>query len=74
MQIILLVERLNHSDGPKKIQMAYGTMHFGKQQTRMTNDLTRQLRKQYPELFMANEPSEEDSLFQSAATLTTVPM
>ena len=49
-------------------------MHFGKQQTRMTNDLTRQLRKQYPELFMANEPEEEDSLFQSAATLTTVPM
>ena len=28
-QIILLLERMNHSEGPRKIQLAYGVSRFG---------------------------------------------
>ena len=53
---------MNHSDGPKKIQMAYGTMRFGNQ-TRMTNDLTRLLRKNYPQFFtLAGTTADKDEL------------
>ena len=57
---------MNHSDGPKKIQMAYGTMRFGNQ-TRMTNDLTRLLRKSYPQFFtLAGQNTEQDLLAEDS--------
>lgn len=66
-KIILLVERMNHSGGPKKIQMAYGITRYTSA-ARMTNDLTSLLRKAYPQFFLpagysGNNDLEEDSIF-----------
>ena len=66
-KIILLVERMNHSGGPKKIQMAYGITRYTSA-ARMTNDLTSLLRKAYPQFFLpagysGDNDLEEDSIF-----------
>ena len=49
-KIILLVERMNYSQGPKRIQMAYGVTRFG-QSWEHGSDLTFLLRQQYPAYF-----------------------
>jgi len=58
---------MNHSGGPKKIQMAYGITRYTSH-ARMTNDLTSLLRKAYPQFFLpsgfsAESELSEDSLF-----------
>jgi len=48
-KIVLLIERMNTSEGPAKIQMSYGRTRFGHGET--TNDLVFFFRNNYPELF-----------------------
>jgi len=48
-QIVLLVERLNHSKGPQKVQMAIGNHRF--QQYEAGSDLTTLLKQAYPHFF-----------------------
>ena len=45
-----MMERLNHSDGPAKVQKAYGKTRFGAGET---NDLLYVLRTTYPQYFRA---------------------
>ena len=52
-QIVLLIERMNTSDGPAKIQMSSGRTRFGMGET--TNDLVYLFRINYPELFEKRE-------------------
>lgn len=50
-KIVLLLERMNHSDGPRKVQMAYGSTRFGNN-GEIGSDLTSLLRQSYPHYFM----------------------
>lgn len=49
-KIILLIERMNNSQGPKRVQMAHGITRFG-QAGENVNDLTTILRQNYPHFF-----------------------
>lgn len=49
----MLIERMNTSDGPAKVQLAYGRSRFGHGET--TNDLVYLFRTNYPELFEKRE-------------------
>jgi hypothetical protein len=49
----MLIERMNTSDGPAKVQKQYGRTRFGHGET--TNDLLFFFRTSYPELFEKRE-------------------
>lgn len=49
----MLIERMNTSDGPAKVQLSYGRTRFGHGET--TNDLVYLFRTNYPELFEKRE-------------------
>ena len=53
---MLLIERMNTSEGPAKIQMSSGRTRFGIGET--TNDLVYLFRINYPELFEKRDPKE----------------
>jgi len=59
LQIILLMERMNHSEGPLKIQLAYGVTRFG-QNGETSSDITALLRSTYPSYFMPQALSPSD--------------
>ena len=49
----MLIERMNTSDGPTKVQLSYGRTRFGVGET--TNDLVYLFRLNYPELFQRKD-------------------
>jgi len=51
----MLIERMNTTDGPAKVQKSYGRTRFGHGET--TNDLVYFFRMNYPELFKKRETS-----------------
>lgn len=52
-KIVMLIERMNTSEGPAKVQLSYGRTRFGHGET--TNDLVYLFRTNYPELFEKRE-------------------
>lgn len=50
-KIILLMERMTHSDGPRKIQLEYGVTRFGPH-GESGADITALLRQSYPSYFL----------------------
>ena len=57
-KIILLLERMNHSEGPAKVQKAYGKTRFGHGES---NDLLHILRQNYPQFFEVHKDSIYDN-------------
>jgi len=57
VQIILLMERMNHSEGPRKIQLAYGVTRMGVG-GKNASDITALLRQTYPNYFVPQRISE----------------
>ena len=61
-KIVLLLERMNYSEGPTKVQMAYGSTRLG-QRGRATSDLTALLRASHPQYFVVPDPYDLESNF-----------
>lgn len=53
------MERMNHSDGPRKIQLQYGITRFGRE-GEAGADITALLRQNYPSYFIPQNLNIED--------------
>ena len=53
------MERMNHSDGPRKIQLEYGITRFGRE-GEAGADITALLRQNYPSYFIPQNLNIED--------------